>query len=63
MTGSNTTDLETAPWCHVEVTDRRGRVVVLDPEHFSGREFGPEEEVAIRRAIELLHGYVGPVKS
>lgn len=47
------------PWFRVEVTDREGQVVAIEPEMLAGRDIGEAEWRAIRRAIDHLAGFLG----
>ena len=46
-------------WFRVEVSDCVGQIVAIEPEMLAGREIGKAEELAIRRAIEHLQGFLG----
>ena len=43
----------------VEVSDRDGQIVVIEPRMLAGRDIGPLEDVTIRTAIRQLCGFIG----
>lgn len=51
--------VSTDGWYRVEVTDRVGQVVAIEPEMLAGRDIGEAEEAAIRGAIANLSGFIG----
>jgi hypothetical protein len=46
-------------WFRVEVSDREGKVVAIEPEMLAGRHIGEDEEETIRAAIRHLQGFIG----
>lgn len=52
-------ELETE-WFRVEVSDRDGQVVAIESAMLAGRDIGEKEEVAVRKAIAHLQGFIGP---
>ena len=46
-------------WFRVEVTDRAGQVVAIEPNMLAGRDIEEAERLAINRAIRSLRSFAG----
>lgn len=46
-------------WFRVEVTDREGQIVTIEPFMLAGRDIGEKEKKVIIQAIRHLSGFIG----